>query len=63
GPGTTRQPAEPEKPLPDNVASRRLTCGQPSSQDPFPQVSPKREDLTCGNVIPAPAGTGVDRHS
>jgi integrase len=28
------------------VGSARLTCGQPIGQVPFPQVSPKREDLT-----------------
>jgi hypothetical protein len=27
------------------VGTRRLTCGQPSSQAPFPQLSPKGEDL------------------
>src|SRR5208282_2770795 len=29
-----------------DVGTARLTCGQPSSQPPFPQVIPKREDLT-----------------
>ena len=29
-----------------SVGSARLTCGQPSSQTPFAQVSPKREDVT-----------------
>ena len=29
-----------------DVGTARLTCGQPPSQAPFPQVSPKREDLT-----------------
>ena len=28
-----------------DVSTARLTCNQPSSQAPFPQVSPKREDL------------------
>jgi hypothetical protein len=28
-----------------DVGTARLTCGQPPSQAPFPQVSPKREDL------------------
>jgi hypothetical protein len=28
------------------VGTARLTCGQPPSQTPFAQVSPKREDLT-----------------
>jgi 8-oxo-dGTP pyrophosphatase MutT (NUDIX family) len=31
------------------VGSARLTCGQPSSQAPFAQVTPKREDLTWEN--------------
>jgi hypothetical protein len=47
--GSTREPstpAEPEPPAPENVGEARLTCGQPSSQAPFAQVSPKREDLT-----------------
>jgi hypothetical protein len=29
-----------------DVGTARLTCGQPSSQAPFPQVSPKREHLS-----------------
>jgi len=29
-----------------DVSTARLTCNQPSSQAPFPQVSPKREDLS-----------------
>jgi hypothetical protein len=29
-----------------DVGTARLTCGQPSNQAPFPQVIPKREDLT-----------------
>ena len=33
-----------------DVGTARLTCGQPPSQAPFPQVSPKREDLTRQNV-------------
>jgi hypothetical protein len=32
--------------LPDRVADARLTCGQPASQAPFAQVSPKHEHLT-----------------
>ena len=28
-----------------NAGTQRLTCGQPSSKTPFPQVSLKREDL------------------
>jgi hypothetical protein len=28
------------------VGGARLTCGRPSAQNPNPQVSPKREDLT-----------------
>ena len=39
-------PAEPEPATPENVGEARLTCGQPSSQTPFAQASPKREDLT-----------------
>jgi hypothetical protein len=42
----SRRPAEPEPKSPDNVGSARLTCGQPSSQPLFPQVIPKREDLS-----------------
>ena len=45
--GSTREPstpAEPEPPAPENVGEARLTCGQPSSQTPFAQVSSKRED-------------------
>ena len=38
-------PAEPEPHTPENVGEARLTCGQPSSQTPFAQASPKREDL------------------
>ncbi len=30
--------------------TQRLTCGQPSSQTPFPQASPKREHLTRSPV-------------
>ena len=52
--GSTREPstpAEPEPPAPENVGETRLTCGQPSSQTPFAQVSSKREDHTiCGSV-------------
>jgi hypothetical protein len=47
--GSTRElptPAEPESPAPENVSEARLTCGQPSSQTPFAQVNPKREDLS-----------------
>jgi hypothetical protein len=45
--GSTREPstpAEPEPAAPENVGEARLTCGQPSSQTPFAQVNPKRED-------------------
>ena len=54
--GSTREPstpAEPEPHTPENVGEARLTCGQPSSQTPFAQASPKREDhanLTRQNV-------------
>ena len=47
--GSTREPsmpAEPEPSAPENVGEARLTCGQSSSQTPFAQVSPKREDHT-----------------
>jgi len=47
--GSTREPstpAEPEPHTPENVGEARLTCGQPSSQTPFAQASPKREDHT-----------------
>jgi hypothetical protein len=40
------QPAEPEQQPPDSVDSARLTCGQPSRQATFPQLSPKRKDVT-----------------
>jgi hypothetical protein len=40
------QPPEPERQPPDRVDDARLTCGQQSSQTPFAQLSPKREDLT-----------------
>ncbi len=43
-------PPEPEQQPPDSVGNARLTCGQPSSQTPFPQVSPKREDLTHSDL-------------
>jgi hypothetical protein len=52
--GSTREPstpAEPEPPTPENVGEARLTCGQPSSQTPFAQVSPKREDLTSSEPL------------
>jgi len=42
----TGQPPEPEPPAPENVGKALLTCGQPSSQTPYAQVSPKREDLS-----------------
>ena len=35
---------------PENVSCARLTCGQPSSQTPFPQLSPKREDLSSSET-------------
>jgi len=40
------QPPEPERQPPDRVDSDRLTCGQQSSQAPFAQLTPKREDLS-----------------
>jgi hypothetical protein len=45
------QPPEPERQPPDRVDSDRLTRRQQSSQTPFAQVSPKREDLTRQYVI------------
>src|SRR6516165_5591730 len=39
------QPPEPERQPPDRVDNDRLTCGQQSSQAPFAQLTPKREDL------------------
>jgi hypothetical protein len=40
-----RRPAQPEPNTPHNVGSTRLTCGQASARDSFPQASPKREVL------------------
>ena len=40
------QPPEPERQPPDHVDDDRLTCGRQSSQTPFAQLRPKREDLT-----------------
>jgi hypothetical protein len=40
------QPPEPERQPPDRVDDGRLTCGRQSSQTPFAQLRPKREDLT-----------------
>ena len=45
GPGPASRQNRNEQP-PDRVDDARLTCGQPSSQTPFPQLSPKREDLS-----------------
>jgi hypothetical protein len=42
----SRKPAGPEARPQKNVGRSRLTCGQPSSQTPYAQVTPKREDLT-----------------
>ncbi|HTT55454.1 MAG TPA: DUF6788 family protein, partial [Streptosporangiaceae bacterium] len=39
------QPPEPERQPPDHVDDDRLTCGRQSSQTPFAQLRPKREDL------------------
>ena len=52
--GSTREPStppEPEPPAPENVGETRLTCGQPSSQTPFAQVSSKREDHTSFGLV------------
>jgi hypothetical protein len=40
------QPPEPERQLPDHVDDDRLTRGRQSSQAPFAQLRPKREDLS-----------------
>jgi len=57
--GSTREPpapAEPEPAAPENVGEARLTCGQPSSQTPFAQANPKREDHSqLDYVIRTPA--------
>jgi hypothetical protein len=39
------------------VGTQRLTCGQPSSQTPFPQASPKREHLTGNSRSEYGSGT------
>jgi hypothetical protein len=45
--GTTgRNTRRTGNPPPDSVGSARLTCGRPSTQPPYAQVSPKREDLS-----------------
>jgi hypothetical protein len=44
--GASRRETETEQQPPDRVGGGRLTCGQHPSQTPFPQASPKREDLT-----------------
>jgi hypothetical protein len=41
------QPPEPERQLPDHVDDDRLTRGRQSSQAPFAQLRPKREDLSA----------------
>jgi Family of unknown function (DUF6788) len=54
--GSTREPpapAEPEPAAPENVGEARLTCGQPSSQTPFAQANPKREDHTIFSQLEA----------
>jgi hypothetical protein len=43
-------PAEPEPHAPQNVGRARLTRGQPSTQPPYAQLSPKREDLTRSDL-------------
>ena len=52
-PGAVSSQTEP--PAPENVGTARLTCGQPASQTPFPQASPKREDLTISQPRWQPA--------
>jgi hypothetical protein len=44
---------------PDNVGDARLTCGQLSTHATFPQVSPKREDLSRGR----PSGRSQPRQA
>jgi hypothetical protein len=66
--GSTREPstpAEPEPAAPENVGEARLTCGQPSSQTPFAQVSPKREDLTRSDqaILPFTCGNAISGHT
>ena len=51
-PGSTQQQSKPEPDPPENVGYARLTRGQPSSQNPFAQLSPKREDLTSSDPNP-----------
>jgi hypothetical protein len=55
------QPPEPERQPPDRVDDARLTCGQQSSQTPFAQLSPKREDLSQYHALPRAAGCYVSR--
>jgi hypothetical protein len=45
GSAQSRKPNKPEELPPESVGCARLTCGQHLNQAPFPQVSPKREDL------------------
>jgi hypothetical protein len=40
------------------VGSARLICGQPSTQVPFAQASPKREDLTRQIILRSLSSTG-----
>ena len=61
--GTTREPstpAEPEPAAPENVGEARLTCGQPSSQTPFAQVNPKREDHSTGINLQGQVRSSLD---
>jgi hypothetical protein len=48
---TVRATPKPEPRPPQNAGSTRLTCGQPSTQPSYAQVSPKREDLTSSEVL------------
>jgi hypothetical protein len=46
--GNARHPGRPAQPglkSPHSVGSTRLTCGQPPSQGPFSQASPKRDAM------------------
>ena len=43
------------------MADARLTCGQPASQAPFAQISPKREHLTPAGVADQVKFTEAER--
>src|SRR6516225_161850 len=55
----SQEPADTEEPPPENVGRARLTCGRHPGQSPFPQVTPKRENLTGpGLRVCTPCGSG-----